>query len=188
MTFLSDRDILAEINQGNITCTPFIRENLSNSSIDLRLGGKLKKITPRDHSAYAGYLIDPETGKLEAQKNNCEIDEFDLTTDPYFLLPGQFVLGSTLEYVGSNASHILGQISDKSTIARDGGSTYFGAGYIDPENPLNITLEIKNNGHVPIELQHGMHICQIRFAYLSSPVMESYNGKYLNSRTVEGAK
>jgi deoxycytidine triphosphate deaminase len=73
-------------------------------------------------------------------------------------------------------------------MARLGLSTFFGAGYIDPGNVLNITLEIKNNGHVPVELQYGMHICQIRFAYLSSPVTAPYNGKYLNSKTVEGAK
>ncbi len=188
MAFLSDRDILAEMDNGNIICTPFIRENLSNSSIDLRLGETVKRARVNEGYYYSRWFFDlDENGRVTTNEWGVERDEFS-TRGGYTLNPGDFILVPTLEYVGSNALNILAQISDKSTMARLGLSTFFGAGYIDPKNPLNITLEVVNNGHVPIELQYGQHICQIRFAYLSSPVMAPYDGKYLNSRTVEGAK
>jgi deoxycytidine triphosphate deaminase len=40
---LSDRDILANIESGNIVCTPLDLVNVSNSSIDLRLGQYIAK-------------------------------------------------------------------------------------------------------------------------------------------------
>jgi dCTP deaminase len=187
MTFLSDRQIKEELDSGNIICTPFERENLSNSSIDLRLGRTTRKIKPSCMIDAVTFDVDPITGRVETRPFG-DVFDFDLAKDPYVLFPGDFVLASTLEYVGAAAPHILGQISDKSTMARLGLSTFFGAGYIDPGNVLNITLEIKNNGHVPIELQYGQHICQIRFAYLSSPCENPYNGKYLNDKFVQGAK
>jgi dCTP deaminase len=188
MSFLSDRDILAEMDSKNIICTPFERENLSNSSIDLRLDDVVQVYYPSALSDNQRWFFDlDESGKVTTNDWGVAGEQFD-TRGGFTLNPGDFVLASTLEYVGAAAPHILGQISDKSTMARLGLSTFFGAGYIDPGNVLNITLEIKNNGHVPIKLQYGMHICQIRFAYLSSPVMAPYNGKYLNSKTVECAK
>jgi dCTP deaminase len=186
MTFLSDRDILAEMEKGHISCTPFARQNLSNSSLDLRLGDQIIHTRP-DPSLLGRASFDlDETGRIKTSLVDCTNQT--TTIDRYLLYPGAFILAHTLEQVGASASHIVGQISDKSTLARLGLSTFFGAGYIDPGNVLNITLEIKNNGHIPIELQAGQHICQIRFAYLNSPVLKPYNGKYQSSTQVEGAK
>jgi deoxycytidine triphosphate deaminase len=106
----------------------------------------------------------------------------------YVLKPGQFVLAQTLELVGHPGDQIISQVLDKSTLARLGLSVCFSAGYIDAGNVLSITLELKNNGNLPIELQYGQHICQLRFQYLSSPVSSKYNGKYLNSLDPEIAK
>jgi deoxycytidine triphosphate deaminase len=50
-----------------------------------------------------------------------------------------------------------------------------------------VKLEIKNNGHVPIRLEYGMHICQIRFAYLASRCDRGYEGKYTGSTDTTGA-
>jgi dCTP deaminase len=186
--FLSDVDIKEEMANGGIICTPFIPANLSNSSIDLRLDEEIcmiwqDSLAPRGHALFE---LD-ECGKVAVDVVGCR-KEFFSSRGGFVLEPGSFVLANTIEYVGPSSPQILGQISDKSTLARLGLSTFFGAGYIDPGNALNITLEIKNNGHVPIRLEYGMHICQIRFAYLNSPVSSPYNGKYKNSTSLEGAK
>jgi deoxycytidine triphosphate deaminase len=47
---LSDRGIIANIESGNIVCTPLDLANISNSSIDLRLGQYIAK-QPRRFSS-----------------------------------------------------------------------------------------------------------------------------------------
>lgn len=181
--FLSDLDILWEIEQGNITCEPFVRANLSNSSLDLRLG---RYIARQDSHRVIKFDCD-ENGKLKIL-NPIEPIIWDLdrkTGRNYILAPGDFVLAQTLEFVGQDSNLIISQVADKSTLARLGLSVCFSAGYIDAGNVLNITLELKNNGNSPIELQEGMQICQLKFAYLSSEASEKYQGKYQGSRGVE---
>lgn len=183
MAFLSDRDILEEIESGNIVCEPFERSNLSCASIDLRLGANIYK-----QQSYDPVRFDIDrSGKLKTL-DAAELTALTLKDKPFLLYPEEFVLAQTLEYVGQTSDRIISELSDKSTLGRLGLSTFFSAGFIDPGNVLNITLELKNNGNMPIELQYGMHICQIRFAYLSSPCLEKYKGKYLGSRIVEVAK
>jgi dCTP deaminase len=185
---MSDRDILKEIEAGNIICQPFIKENVSNSSLDVRLGKTLKlhQSLNKDH-ALISFDID-ENGKTKAKYTNIMLAEFDLTDSSFILGPNEFVLAETLEYVGSNANHIIAEVADKSTLARAGISVCFSAGYIDCGNSLNITLEIKNNGNVPVKLAYGQHIAQLKFQYLSSPAINSYDGKYKNSTVVEESK
>lgn len=188
--FLSDRDILREIESGKIVCEPFDRANLSNSSIDIRLGRYVAK----------QFNLDPvkfginEHGKLTV-KDAVKPETYDLlgTTrgeelNNYILYPGNFILAETLEFVGQTSDSIISEVADKSTLTRLGLSVCFSAGYIDTGNALNITLELKNNGNMAIELQYGMHICQIRFAYLNTPTLEKYHGKYTRSTGLEIAK
>jgi dCTP deaminase len=106
---------------------------------------------------------------------------------PFFLLPRKFILGHTLENVGPASSRICGVLSDKSTLARAGLRTHGDAGFIEPTNVLRPTLEIYNDGELPIALYLGMHICQMRFALMQSACENGYslNGKYAGSQTVE---
>lgn len=192
MSFLSDFDIEQRLKSGDIICEPFAPENLSNSSIDLRLGRYLIKQKRRSwlrnllRRDVVTFDLDAN-GKLRV-KNPNKTARIDLMGWSYILDPGEFVLGSTFEYVGSNSNHVICRVADKSTLARLGLSICFSAGKIESNNALNITLEIKNDSSVPIELQYGQHICQIEFAYLASPSTRPYKGKYLNSKTVEAAK
>jgi dCTP deaminase len=187
---LSDRDILANIESGNIVCTPLNLANISNSSIDLRLGQYIAKQprrfkTVKFETDKSGRLtvLDPVKPKIYNL-----IDHKIRDSHKFVIRPGDFVLAQTLELVGSTSNLIECKISDKSTLARLGLSICFSSGKIEPGNVLIVTLEIKNNGHNPIELQYGQHICQIQFEQLTSPVTSKYSGKYLNSLSLELAK
>lgn len=194
---LSDRDILKEIDAGNIICSPFEPKNVSNSSLDLRLGRWI--YYDESNSKDAIKISIDRTGKLTV-KDDFNFAKFDLlyhfnhkgtkllTGTKYTLMPVEFILAQTLEIVGHPHDRIISEVVDKSTLARLGISVCFSAGYIDAGNVLSITLEIKNNGNRPVELQYGMHIAQLKFQYLSSPCINKYNGKYLNSTTTEQAK
>lgn len=200
MSDLSDCDILAAMNDGEIVCQPFNRANLSAASIDLRLGAKiyrrkrplLNRWFPRLFPLPVVIPVVDENGKITITR---KAEDFELVNllafeeqQYYVLYPGDFILAETLEYVGQNSADIQSEVVDKSTLARLGLSVCFSAGFVDAGNALCVTLELKNNGHEPILLQYGQHICQIKFARLSSPSMQPYDGKYKNSRTVECAK
>ena len=189
---LSDSDILKEIQAGNIICEPFIHENLSNSSLDVRLGKKIKvyketNIYTSAELPLISFNIDIN-GKTKAVYQNVDTKTIDISDEGYILHPNQFILAETLEYVGSNCNYIIAEVADKSTMARAGLSVCFSAGYIDVGNSLNITLEIKNNNNLPVKLVYGQHIAQLKFSYLSSPASKMYNGKYLNSKTVHESR
>ena len=195
---LSDRDIFKEIDAGNIICSPFEPKNVSNSSLDLRLGRWIEYYEPHRNDKPVKISID-RTGKLTVLNAHSSskfdlLQHFDYKGDDlikgtkYTLIPDEFILAQTLEIVGHPHDRIISQVLDKSTLARLGISVCFSAGYIDAGNVLSITLEIKNNGNRPVELQYGMHIAQLKFQYLSSPCLNKYNGKYLNSHTIQSAK
>jgi deoxycytidine triphosphate deaminase len=187
---LSDTDIIREIDLGNIVCTPFDRRNVSNSSIDLRLGQYIVEQKKRFHTVKfetddSGRLtvIDPIKPKIWNL-----LDPKVRDSHKFVIKPGQFVLAQTLELVGHPGDRIVSQILDKSSLARLGLSICFSAGFIDTGNVLSVTLEIKNNGNFPIELQYGQHCCQIKFSYLNSPVTAKYAGKYSKSLNLQVAK
>lgn len=191
---LSDTDILKEIESGNIICTPFDRHNVSNSSIDLRLGQYIAVQRRRWFHWFrpvkfkvdvSGRLtvIDPIKPKVYNLLNYTIRD-----SNKFIIRPGEFVLAETLELVGSNSKSIECKVSDKSTLARLGLSVCFSSGKIEPGNVLRVTLEIKNHSKNPIELQYGQHITQIQFEQLTSPVTAKYDGKYLNSLKLQVAK
>lgn len=190
LVILSDTDILREIDLGNIICAPFDRRNVSNSSIDLRLGQYIAS----QHKLFGKIKFKTDdSGKLKLinpprSKQTNLLDPTVRDSHKYVIYPGEFVLAQTLELVGHPGDRIVSQILDKSSLARLGLSVCFSSGLIDAGNVLSVTLEIKNNGNIPIELQYGMHICQIQFSYLNSPCTKKYDGKYLKSLKLQTAK
>lgn len=182
---LSDRQILRAIENKEIICEPFEPLNVQPSSLDLRLGAIL--LVPFEVDRRCPIMFDfDKTGKLKLKTEQSPI-AMDISSGGYALYPNEFILAETLEYVGSASNRYAAQIADKSTLARVGLSVCFSAGWIDPGNVLNITLELKNNSNSPIVLNFGMHIAQIKFFEMSEPSERLYNGKYLNSRSVQGA-
>lgn len=187
---LSDTDILREIDLGNIICAPFDRNNLSNSSIDLRLGQYIFE----QNGIYHTVKFDTDaSGKLKVVNpvkpkihNLLNLKVRD--SHKFVLKPGQCILAQTLELVGNPGDRIVSQILDKSTLARLHLSVCYSAGYIDAGNVLSVTLEIKNNSKNAIELQYGMQICQVRFQYLNSSVTAKYAGKYSKTLNLQVAK
>jgi dCTP deaminase len=92
--------------------------------------------------------------------------------------PNEFILGHTEEYI-KMPRDLVGFIMDKSSLIRLGLCVFNTV--IEPGWEGNITLEIKNNNHVPIIIEPGMGICQIMFAKLDGVPQSTYkelSGKY----------
>lgn len=79
--------------------------------------------------------------------------------DKYYLHPGAFILGITLEWIRlpiDMGAYVIG----KSTWGRRGLIIATATG-VHPGYKGCLTLELSNVGQVPIEIQPGMGICQI---------------------------
>jgi dCTP deaminase len=141
---LSDRDINLRLSE--LFNSPIHLADIQPASVDLHLGDVLL---------------------------NIDGEEFVLLDKDYILEPGEFILGSTSEYV-TVPCDLVAQVDGKSSIGRLGIDVHKTAGWIDPGFEGNITLEIKNNSDRAFILRKGMCFCQIIFFTLSSPCIVPY--------------
>lgn len=160
--FLSDVDILKEVQAGNITLEPFEEKRLQPASYDILLGNKF--VVNDEHRTHH---IDPAK-KVFAKTHEIEVED----GEEFVLHPGVSVLGISKEYFGSD--HYLVQVGGKSSLARVGLMIHNTAGLINPGHFLHITFELCNLNNVPIVLRPGMEIAQLTFSRISSPPRDSY--------------
>ena len=168
---LSDRDIKRHIHEGKITITPYDEKYVQPASIDLHLDKTFLIFDTVNH-----HIIDVKQPVKDLMRR-IEIDE----NKPFIIHPGEFVLGSVLEKTGV-ANDIVGRLEGKSSLGRIGIIIHATAGYLDPGNNLNLTLELSNIGSLPVKLYYKMPIAQISFSPLSSPCERAYGSKGLNSK------
>jgi dCTP deaminase len=105
----------------------------------------------------------------------------EVAADEAFILhPGEFVLGSTYEFV-TLPDNIAARLEGKSSLGRLGLLTHSTAGFVDPGFNGHVTLELANVSNLPIKLWPGMKVGQLCFFQLSSPSETPYgSAKYLN--------
>jgi dCTP deaminase len=167
---MSDRDIRAQIEAKRIGLEPLNLELIQPSSIDVRLdrffrlfhNHKYAFIDPREDQADLTHLV-------------------EVKSDEAFILhPGEFVLGSTYEFV-TLPDDVAARLEGKSSLGRLGLLTHSTAGFVDPGFRGHVTLELANVSNLPIKLWPGMKVGQLCFFQLSSPAETPYGSdKYLN--------
>jgi dCTP deaminase len=168
---LSDRDILAEIDEGRIALDPWDPGMVQPSSIDVRLdrffrvfeNHRYPHIDPAADQSDLTRLVEPEGD------------------EPFILHPGEFVLGSTYEVV-SLPDDVAARVEGKSSLGRLGLLTHATAGFVDPGFSGHVTLELANVATLPIKLYPGMKIGQFCFFRLSSPSEHPYGSAKYGSR------
>ena len=167
---MSDRDIRAQLQAGRIGLDPLNLELIQPSSIDVRLDRFFRLF--HNHK-YA--FIDPREDQAELTHM------VEVASDEAFILhPGEFVLGSTFEFV-SLPDDIAARLEGKSSLGRLGLLTHSTAGFVDPGFQGHVTLELANVSNLPIKLWPGMKVGQLCFFQLSSPAETPYgSAKYLN--------
>ena len=167
---MSDRDIRASIEAGQIGLEPLDMSLLQPSSFDVRIDRFFRLF---DNHKYAH--IDP----AEQQDDLTRLVEV-AADEPFILHPGEFVLGSTYEFV-KLPDNIAARLEGKSSLGRLGLVTHSTAGFVDPGFHGHVTLELSNMATLPIKLWPGMKIGQLCFFQLSSPSETPYGSdKYLN--------
>lgn len=140
-----------------ITPYSFGMKQIENRLIDLRLDTE--------------FIITKKSWISELDKKSKDILEFEFKNfqrfisvkfnDKLVLHPGQFILGSTLEYIRI-PKDFIGYINTKSSWGRL-GLNITTASLICPPFAGVITLELINIGEIPINLRPGIKIAQISF-------------------------
>lgn len=168
---LSDVTIREELDAGRIVIVPLADSAIQPSSVDLRVDRYFR--TFRNHTAQ---VIDvrEEQGELTEE---IEVDE-----DGVFILhPGEFVLGSTLEWV-SIPLDLVGRLEGKSSLGRLGLLIHSTAGFVDAGFEGHLTLELSNVANLPITVYPGMKIGQISFLRMTTAAAVPYGSSQLGSK------
>ena len=169
---LTDRDIRLRIQKGDLRIEPLNAQDIQPASIDMKLASML-----RIFSALPGQDTDPENPEETAPTVPVHIPP----GERFRLMPGQFILGSTIEKVWI-PDDIVGRIEGKSSLGRLGLLIHATAGYVDPGWIGNLTLEIANGSSNPILLRPEMRIAQLALLQATSRAERPYGSPSLNSR------
>ena len=164
---LSDRDLRARLEAGDIVIDPLAEPELQiqPASIDLRLGNtfivyKLPHMPVIDSR-------DPQS--VEILTDTVEIPD----GDAFILHPGEFALGTTVEWV-KVPPDLVARVEGRSSIGRLAVVVHATAGFVDPGFDGRITLELANLGRVGVMLYPGMRISQLVFHTMTSPAERPY--------------
>lgn len=179
---LSDRDILAALDNGEIRIDPRPEDNrVRGASVDLTLANSFR-VFSADSGAHIAH-IDLAAPREAIARSIDEIMSKEIKLAPddtFYLHPGQLALGVTEECV-TLGDKICGSINGRSSLARLGLMVHATAHFVDPGWSGQIVLEFFNAGRYPLGLKPGMAACSIHFEPLSSPALHPY-------RQREGAK
>ena len=162
---LSDRTLFKMLEEGTLSITPLDKEQVQPASVDIRLGDTFSIVE------------DLSTGIITLKD---EVRYKTINTDTYILLPGQFVLATTMEYV-SLPDNLTAFVEGRSSLGRL-GLFIQNAGWVDPGFQGEITLELFNANRCAIELKAGRRVGQLVFAEMDDIAMKPYNGKYQGQR------
>lgn len=142
------------------------RQQINGTAIDLRLGHNFELF-----QSIGQHAIDPCDIKSDNRVDSLEVEVDFLEGFP--LMPGQFVLGHTLEYI-KLPTDIAAQIEGRSSFARLGIQVHMTANLVDAGFEGCLTLEIKNNGPSTVVLYPGMRFAQLRLFKLNSASKQGY--------------
>jgi dCTP deaminase len=167
---LSDGTIRRLVEEGRIKIEPWDPSMVQPASVDLKLGTSFRVF--HNHRLPAIDLAEPPSGVTE----HVQIDD----TASFVIHPGEFVLGTTVEWV-ELPEDVVARIEGKSSLGRLGLIVHATAGFVDPGFSGTLTLEITNLTRVPIVLWPGKPIAQLSFMALDRPAERPYGHPDLGS-------
>lgn len=163
MGILSDARILEKIYDKEIQVDPFIPDHIQPASIDLTLSNKVKKLKNKKNEQVI-HTFDKQNENYETIQIN-----------DYELKPGELILGSIRETI-TLPSNVCGRIENRSSLARCGINVSIGS-YINPGYSGILTIMIKNENNVPVQIHKGIRICQLVFSDVEPASSVDYSKK-----------
>ena len=168
---LSDKTILDMVVDNRLGIAPLERFQIQPASVDIRLGNTFSIVED-----FPDGIITMDS----------KIAYKTITADRYVLMPGQFVLATTMEYF-KLPENLTAFVEGRSSLGRM-GLFIQNAGWVDPGFEGEITLELFNANKCAIELKAGRRVGQLVFAEMDKPALHPYNGKYQGQKGATGSK
>ena len=168
---LSDKTLKKMLEEGSLRITPMQDGQIQPASFDIRLGNTFSVV--EDSSRGIVTMHD-------------EIEYKMIESDTYILLPNQFVLATTMEFV-ELPDDLTAFVEGRSSLGRM-GLFIQNAGWVDPGFKGEITLELYNANRCAIELKAGRRIGQLVFAKMDQSALNPYRGKYQGQRGATGSR
>lgn len=168
---LSDGTLQKMLKGKSLVIEPVTPEQIQPASVDIRLGNTFSVVD------------DTPSGII---KLDSEIKYKTITADTYLILPGQFVLATTMEYF-ELPDNLTAFVEGRSSLGRM-GLFIQNAGWVDPGFKGEITLELYNANRCAIELKAGRRVGQLVFAEMDVPAVNPYRGKYQGQRGATGSR
>jgi dCTP deaminase len=172
---LSDRDILARLEAGDLVVEPLddVDLQVQPASVDVRLGKRFLEF----QRANIPCIHPNKEEEVEDYVTETVVDD----GEEFVLHPGDFVLGTTKERV-EVPPDLVAQVEGRSSLGRLAVVVHATAGFIDPGFEGRVTLELSNLGTAPVALTPDMRISQLVFTELKStadrPYGEERGSKY----------
>lgn len=168
---LSDKTLTKMLAEGTLVAEPIEKEQIQPASIDIRLGKTFS-------------IVKDSSSGIITLENKIEYETIE--TDTYVILPGQFVLATTMEYF-ELPDNLTAFVEGRSSLGRM-GLFIQNAGWVDPGFKGEITLELFNANRCAIELKAGRRVGQLVFAEMDDTAMNPYNGKYQGQKGATGSR
>ena len=168
---LSDGAIKKLLRTEKLKVSPLEDRQIQPASVDIRLGSTFSIVE------------DSSSGIITLDR---EISYRTLHAEEYLLLPGQFVLATTMEYV-ELPDDLTAFVEGRSSLGRL-GLFIQNAGWVDPGFHGEITLELYNANRCAIKLQTGRRIGQLVFAQMDTAAEHPYAGKYQRKKGATGSR
>ena len=157
---LTGKKIIQEVQKNRIEISPFNKKMITTNSYDLLLGNTIIR--------YKSKILDPKRRPL--------FEEMTIPKKGLILKAGDFVLGHSSEYLGSD--FYVPIIHGKSGTARMGLFVHVTADLIDIGSHGVTTFQLYAT--LPVRLHAGMLIAQVSFWVPFGDIV-LYKGKYQNS-------
>lgn len=177
---LSDLEILERLIAEDEKCifiSPLINPivQVGPSSLDVHLGTEFSSIQVVNNTHIDLTETNKKTLANEVKKNNLKQR---IVPDEYFVLhPGEFTLGTTLEFFRFPAD-IAGRIEGRSSLGRLGLQVHATAGFVDPGFEGTLTYELINAGRLPLKISPGLRLGQICFFKVHDVQVDYMHKKY----------
>lgn len=176
MSVFSNIQIRNAIKNGHIVCVPFDDKNVSEASLDIKLGHYYYKTetqntrtiyNPFDREDVERYFDGPY--KAITHEQWAKLNGFNMVKNipadhPVIAIkPGERILAHSHEFFGIKPPGAC-ELKSRSSWGRNGVAVCFDAGWIDPGYINRLTLEIYNlNKHETVLIPVGERIGQIIF-------------------------
>lgn len=172
---IGGQEIAKQIELGNITTTPYCKEQIGPNSYDLRLGNKIDEVMPNVGIAYIDTHLQGNVKEIKQNEDGS-----------FTLFPNCYYLGFTLETVGSK--YYVPILHGRSTAARHGLMVHASAGFGDINWFGQFVLELKNLTSVPMKIWPGDRICQVSWEHCLVDEEYQYKSTYQGQSGIVAAK